>query len=257
MTESAVLNLIWKKERSWLRKGDVVHDDIPKDFDPEAYLELNPDVASAGVDPLVHYLEFGKHENRYYKHIAGKPSELDESLHSNPSTQRPQFIHHENIWNWIGENFDKPGIRVLEIGSRAVVSDSLWTKVLSKTDYIGFDILPGKNVDVVGDAHFLSEHFEPESFDLVISFAVMEHIALPWVFAEEISKVLRIGGTSVHETHFSYSEHELPWHFFNSIQEHLRSSLAKNWVSKLLTLVCHHPWWGGFQTSRQLISEES
>jgi len=37
---------------------------------------------------------------------------------------------------------------------------------------------------------------------------------MPWLVAEEIAKVLRPGGLVLIETHFSFSEHELPWHFF-------------------------------------------
>lgn len=37
---------------------------------------------------------------------------------------------------------------------------------------------------------------------------------MPWLVVEEIAKLLNDGGSTVHETHFSYSEHELPWHFF-------------------------------------------
>jgi Phytanoyl-CoA dioxygenase (PhyH) len=40
---------------------------IPKDFDPEAYLRLNADVAKAGVDPKAHYFNFGIQENRRYR----------------------------------------------------------------------------------------------------------------------------------------------------------------------------------------------
>ena len=48
----------------------------------------------------------------------------------------------------------------------------------------------------------------------MISFAVFEHLAMPWIVAEEISKILKVGGYVAIETHFSFSEHELPWHFF-------------------------------------------
>ena len=41
--------------------------ELPKDFDPEKYLLLNPDVKAAKVDPYVHYLTCGKNENREYK----------------------------------------------------------------------------------------------------------------------------------------------------------------------------------------------
>ena len=192
----------------------MVNQEIPDDFDPVAYLEYNPDLVDAGVDPFRHFREFGRAENRIYKHLAGKCSSQDYLLHSNPETQRPKFIDHEHIWTWLSENFNREGLKVLEIGSRAVSSDSLWSKALPKVDYVGFDVLPGRNVDVVGDVHFLSEYFSENSFDLVISFAVFEHVALPWIAAEEITKVLKIGGFVALETHFSFSEHELPWHFF-------------------------------------------
>ncbi len=39
--------------------------------------------------------------------------------------------------------------------------------------------MDGENVDLVIDAHRLSEYFDKESFDLVISFAVFEHLAMP------------------------------------------------------------------------------
>lgn len=40
--------------------------DVPKDFDPAAYLRLNPDVAAAGSDPKQHFLAHGWREGRDY-----------------------------------------------------------------------------------------------------------------------------------------------------------------------------------------------
>jgi hypothetical protein len=37
---------------------------------------------------------------------------------------------------------------------------------------------------------------------------------MPWVVATEIAKCLKVGGLVCVETHFSYSSHERPWHFF-------------------------------------------
>jgi hypothetical protein len=34
------------------------------EFDREAYLSRNPDVASEGVDPVFHFVKFGRHEGR-------------------------------------------------------------------------------------------------------------------------------------------------------------------------------------------------
>lgn len=39
----------------------------PKDFDPKRYLELNPDVAAAGIDPRKHYARHGAREQRRYR----------------------------------------------------------------------------------------------------------------------------------------------------------------------------------------------
>jgi glycosyltransferase involved in cell wall biosynthesis/uncharacterized coiled-coil protein SlyX len=41
---------------------------LPKGFDPDAYLALNPDLAKGGVDPVTHYLNHGRHEGRIFLH---------------------------------------------------------------------------------------------------------------------------------------------------------------------------------------------
>ena len=197
---------------------------VPSDFNGEEYLELHSDVRAEGMDPRRHYARFGASEGRAYKVeeralsdaelIMGRPSMLDASFHQNPETKRPVFSGHMKIWEWVRENASAPGFRVLEIGSRSVISDALWRNVIPDCAYTGFDVRDGRNVDVIGDAHRLSEYFEPGSFDLVMSFAVLEHVAMPWIVAEEISKVLDVGGLVCLETTFSFSEHELPWHFF-------------------------------------------
>ena len=106
--------------------------------------------------------------------------------------------------------------RILEIGSREVTGISSARKRLSKAEYIGFDYYPGANVDVVGDAHKLSSYFEnEEKFDIVFSSACFEHFAMPWKVTSEIAKVLKVGGYVMIETHFTYSAHERPWHFFH------------------------------------------
>lgn len=40
---------------------------LPDDFDPELYLQANPDVAAAGTDAATHYLRFGLFEGRRLK----------------------------------------------------------------------------------------------------------------------------------------------------------------------------------------------
>jgi hypothetical protein len=103
----------------------------------------------------------------------------------------------------------------LEVGSRDEKNLSNSRKQFTKAEYVGFDYYHGKNVDVVGDAHKLSSYFSGnEKFDIIFSSSCFEHFSMPWVVATEISKLLKVGGIDFIETHFSFSSHERPWHFF-------------------------------------------
>jgi len=126
-----------------------------------------------------------------------------------------KMVSHQKWQRYLYEIGNKSGMRILEIGSREVTGESIARKEFSMAKYVGFDYYPGRNVDIVGDAHKLSSYFEgEEKFDIVYSSACFEHFAMPWIVATEIMKVLKVGGIVFIETHFSYSSHERPWHFF-------------------------------------------
>lgn len=129
-----------------------------------------------------------------------------------PAIRPPRLVAHGAWPDYLSERFNRRGLRILEIGSREVVSASLRSR-FANADYIGFDFMDGPNVDVIGDVHKLSSYFT-EPFDLIFSSAVFEHLHMPWVAAQEIRKVLKLGGHLLIETHFSFSSHERPWHFF-------------------------------------------
>ncbi len=135
----------------------------------------------------------------------------------------PPNISHENWANYLTKKFDIKGIRVLELGSRNVTGANLRSR-FSNAHYVGFDFYAGENVDVVGDAHKLSSYFTgEEKFDLIFSSAVFEHLHMPWVVALEVQKLLKVGGMVFVETHFSFSSHERPWHFFQFSDMGLRA----------------------------------
>ena len=123
-------------------------------------------------------------------------------------------VSHKNWQNYLYEIGNKPGTRILEIGSREVTGESRAREKFSKAEYVGFDYYPGRNVDVVGDAHKLSSYFAGQQFDIIYTSACFEHFAMPWVVATEIAKLLKVGGLIFVETHFSFSAHERPWNFF-------------------------------------------
>lgn len=129
-----------------------------------------------------------------------------------PTAYKDTDIEHGAWPQYLEKLCDKKGFKVLEIGSR-VQTGANWRGLFKNADYVGFDYYEGDNVDVVGDAHHLSSYFN-EKFDLIFSSAVFEHIAMPWVVSMEIIKLLNIGGYVFIETHYSFSRHEFPWHFF-------------------------------------------
>jgi SAM-dependent methyltransferase len=103
--------------------------------------------------------------------------------------------------------------RLLDIGGRNR-SKTDRSKQFPYADVTVLDILPGENVDVVGDAHELSSLFEPESFDAVYSVSVFEHLLMPWKAAIEINKVLKTGGVGLIFTHQALGMHDEPWDFW-------------------------------------------
>lgn len=74
---------------------------LPPDFDPLVYLELNSDVKAAGVNPADHYLQYGRNEGRSYREIPnhGLRAELvDKGINASSNTHISS-THLENfVW---------------------------------------------------------------------------------------------------------------------------------------------------------------
>ncbi|MEC8558009.1 MAG: class I SAM-dependent methyltransferase [Planctomycetota bacterium] len=93
--------------------------------------------------------------------------------------------------------------------------------ILTGTEWIGFDIQPHANCEVVGDAHQLP--FRDESFDAVHTVSVFEHLRKPWLAAAEIVRVLRPGGFLFCSVPFAYPIHGSPYDFFRYTPDGLLS----------------------------------
>jgi SAM-dependent methyltransferase len=107
-----------------------------------------------------------------------------------------------------------PTPAVLEIGSRSRSGNVYRDWMPAGCRYTGFDVLEGPNVDVVGDAHTLSKHFEADQFDAVYAISTFEHLAMPWVAAAEINRVMKPGGVVFIATHQTWPVHDAPWDFY-------------------------------------------
>lgn len=107
-----------------------------------------------------------------------------------------------------------PAPVILELGARNVSGLLRRDHFPTASKYIGIDIHPGEGVDIVGDAHRLSEYVGPASIDALYSFSVFEHLLYPWKVILEINRVLKPGGFVFISTHPVWPAHELPWDFW-------------------------------------------
>ncbi|MBE9050822.1 methyltransferase domain-containing protein [Nostocales cyanobacterium LEGE 11386] len=80
---------------------------------------------------------------------------------------------------------------VLEIGGTP--KDKDFYQVNSGTSYQILNLEAGPGIDIVGDVHNVSV-IEPESFDSIIIFNVLEHCYAPWIAVENIHTWLKPGG---------------------------------------------------------------
>ncbi|MEI9907049.1 MAG: methyltransferase domain-containing protein [Actinomycetota bacterium] len=108
---------------------------------------------------------------------------------------------------------DHTGAKVLDIGGRDR-SQYDRAEAFPGVDYTVLDIVPSSNVDVVGDAHQLSQYFSAEKFDYVFSSSVFEHLAMPWKVVLEINKVLKVGGFIYTQAPHTCGLHDMPWDFW-------------------------------------------
>lgn len=108
----------------------------------------------------------------------------------------------------------QPSGKLLEVGSRARSGIARRDLAPAGWTYEGLDVVPGPNVDTVGDAHQISRMYPPESFDAVMSISVLEHLLMPWKFVVELNRVLKVGAIGIFATHQCWPLHDEPWDFW-------------------------------------------
>lgn len=177
-----------------------------------------------------------------------KVTEFDEKFLED-DVPMAKTVSHAQWKEFLVANGNHAGKRILEIGSREVTGKSTLRASLSNATYVGFDYYPGNNVDVVGDAHKLSSYFDKsERFDIIFSSACFEHFAMPWLVAVEIAKLLKVNGLVFIETHFSFSSHERPWHFFQFSDMALKALFSKALGFECIEAGMSNPIVGRFST---------
>jgi SAM-dependent methyltransferase len=109
---------------------------------------------------------------------------------------------------------------VVEIGSRPAESQegiAFLRDLVGLKPYVGCDIQPGTNVDVVTDIHRLP--FADESVGAVVCVEVLEHVHDPIRAVEEIRRVLVPGGAAILTSVMFMPVHAHPWDFWRFTPE--------------------------------------
>ena len=111
---------------------------------------------------------------------------------------------------------DIEGKTVLEIGSNNINGGiGNYVKSLSPKKYVGIDIVKGSGVDIVCNVEDIVEKFGENSFDVVISTEVIEHVRDWRKAVGNIKKVCKAGGTVLITTRsHGFHYHGYPYDFW-------------------------------------------
>lgn len=212
-----------------------------------SYGLASPDVA-AGVDPAATHARFEEwitvpdaalgYDFALRFTFADGTTATGGSALGNATTGDPYFASFGKFLGLL--NSFKHGT-VLEIGSRARSALTNRQHIPPHLDYVGLDILPGPNVDVVGDAHRLAELFAGRRFVAAMSFSVFEHLAMPWKVALELNRVLEPGGLVFSQTHHTWPLHEEPWDFWRFSQTSWQTLFNPATGFEVVEAVCGEP----------------
>ena len=120
--------------------------------------------------------------------------------------------------------------KVLEIGGHKLSKCAIKCFPKDKFEYFDLNL---KNSDItntiIADITSCKDQISDESFDIVFSSDVFEHIKRPWLAAEEIHRILKPGGLAFTFTLWSWRNHPCPidyWRFSPECLEFLFSNLT-------------------------------
>lgn len=120
--------------------------------------------------------------------------------------------------------------RALVVGSK-VYPGTLDRRTLYKRA-IGLDMLPGEGVDIVHDLEQPLDGYK-NKIDHVDICSVLEHVRRPWLLAQNVESVLKVGGTILVSVPFVWRMHAYPndyWRMNHAALEVLFPSIE--WTHK-------------------------
>jgi len=123
----------------------------------------------------------------------------------------------------IKNNFKKTQkVNILEIGGRSeTYYKNLIISYFDNSTYSNMDISFTSDDVIIGDITDC-KNIKDNSYDIIISSDVFEHINKPWDAAKEIIRILKPNGLSLHSTLFSWRFHPCPNDYYRFTHEGMK-----------------------------------
>jgi len=230
-----------------------------QNFDEQAYLRANPDVAKAvssgSIDSgRVHFDLFGKNENRrlLFSSIISNAKErklekikplLRTDMHFTKTSNCYDFLTNElrSEFNIIdtdavsSNGYDAFVMDLIKKYEKGVVLDcGAGKRPIYFDNVVNFEIADYETTDVRGVGEVLP--FVDNAFDAVISIAVLEHVKDPFLCAKEICRVLKPGGELMCCVPFLQPLHGYPHHYYNMTSQGLENLFADQLIIDEVTV---------------------
>ncbi len=210
-------------------------------FDEEAYLRANPDVRLAIQNgkcqsALFHFTIFGLKEGRRLdnsvtsQEFNARKSEKMAKIRRVLRDDMP-FSESEHCFDFLSQelrnefsiidthavssnDYDRDFLSLIERNKEGLVLDcGAGSRKFYYPNVVNFEIAKYPSTDVLGVGEVLP--FKDNSFDAVISLAVLEHVKDPWRCVSEILRVLKPGGEIICCVPFLQPLHGYPHHYYN------------------------------------------
>jgi SAM-dependent methyltransferase len=133
--------------------------------------------------------------------------------------------------NVSGHGYDATLDELIAQSSGPILDVGAGNRPTYREDVINVEIVPYPTTDVIGASEYLP--FADDTFDLVISVAVLEHVRDPFAAARELERVLKPGGRIFAAVPFLQPYHAYPDHFYNMTAGGLRNLFPELDVERL------------------------
>lgn len=135
-------------------------------------------------------------------------------------------------------NIDKEEIRdkeVIDVGSMDVNGTCrALLETYQPKQYLGVDIKPGQGVDIVCNAENLMHNFQKQSFDVLISTEMLEHVRNWKLVISNFKNIVKSGGKILITTRsYGFSYHGYPYDFWRYELEDIKNIFSDCKIERL------------------------